>query len=41
LGRRREKAATTAMTTATIAAAAMRMPLIDIDDVAPGAPALG
>jgi hypothetical protein len=41
LGRRREKAATTAMTTATIAAAAMRMPLIDIDDVARGAPALG
>jgi hypothetical protein len=30
-----------AMTTATIAAAAMRMPLIDIDVVAPGCPAGG
>jgi hypothetical protein len=29
------------MTMATIAAAAMRMPLIDMNDVAPGGPALG
>jgi hypothetical protein len=29
------------MTMATIAAAAMRMPLIDIDDVAPDGPAPG
>ena len=41
MGRRTKKAATAAMTMATIAAAAMRMPLIDIDEVAPGCPALG
>jgi hypothetical protein len=29
------------MTMATIAAAAMRMPLIEIDDAAPDGPALG